>query len=215
MDHEPSGEQSRAASRHHLRPFRLPCRCHCCSTALPHPLSWSCLRCSRTSPPCDRSASAPWGERLLRRLYIRPSFTSILSLCGGHRSRRERSERRGRRPERADFACQVWQRGPGHQRYGAGTRGQPAVTCIAENALCRRHLNTELGARLLTTKPDHNRIRQGPTPTDVLIAAVPGERPYPTACAYFASRGSFRRLGIQHGSTHRAAPSEQHGPPLS
>jgi hypothetical protein len=32
----------------------------------------------------------------------------------------------------------------------------------------------------LTTKPDHNRIRQGPIPADALRAAVPGERLYPT-----------------------------------
>ena len=36
----------------------------------------------------------------------------------------------------------------------------------------------------LTTKPDHNRIRQGPISADAFIAEVPGERPYPTAWAY-------------------------------
>src|SRR5262249_23654202 len=52
------------------------------------------------------------------------------------------------------------------------------------------------GRRALTTKPDHNRVRQDPIPTDALIAALPGERPHPTACTYFASRGSGVRVPL-------------------
>jgi hypothetical protein len=43
---------------------------------------------------------------------------------------------------------------------------------------------------MLTTNPDHNSIRHGPIPTDALMAAAPCERPFPTAWAYFPSRGS-------------------------
>jgi len=43
---------------------------------------------------------------------------------------------------------------------------------------------------VLTTKPGHNRIRQQPIPRGHSLAAIPSERPYPTAWAYLASRGS-------------------------
>jgi hypothetical protein len=50
--------------------------------------------------------------------------------------------------------------------------------------------------RALTTKPDHNRIRQSPIPADALVATAPGERPHPTTWAYFASRGSGVRVPL-------------------
>lgn len=42
----------------------------------------------------------------------------------------------------------------------------------------------------LTTKADHNRVRREPIPADTPVAATPGERLHPTACPYFASKGS-------------------------
>jgi len=43
---------------------------------------------------------------------------------------------------------------------------------------------------VLTTKPDHNRIRHDPISAGTLMTAVPGERPHPTTRAYFAGRRS-------------------------
>src|SRR4029077_13104794 len=43
------------------------------------------------------------------------------------------------------------------------------------------------GSWALTTKADHNSIRQGPIPADAPKATAPGERRYPTAWAYFAN----------------------------
>ena len=52
----------------------------------------------------------------------------------------------------------------------------------------------------LTTKPDHNRIRHDPIPADTLMTEVPGERPYPTTWAYFASRGSPGKMLLNYAS---------------
>jgi len=52
------------------------------------------------------------------------------------------------------------------------------------------------GSWALTTKADHNSIRQGPIPADAPRATAPGERRYPTAWAYFASRGSGVRVPL-------------------
>jgi hypothetical protein len=72
--------------------------------------------------------------------------------------------------------------------------GDVGIWCGAEEMSIRRlsaQIADPVEARsVLTTNPDHNNIRRGPIPSDALMAAVPGERPYPTACAYFASRGS-------------------------
>jgi hypothetical protein len=48
----------------------------------------------------------------------------------------------------------------------------------------------------LTTKPDHNRIRQQAIPADAPMATAPGERLYPTSWAYFASRGPGVRVPL-------------------
>jgi hypothetical protein len=42
----------------------------------------------------------------------------------------------------------------------------------------------------LTTNPDRNGTRQNPITTGHHGSSVPGERPFPTRWAYFASRGS-------------------------
>jgi len=67
---------------------------------------------------------------------------------------------------------------------------------LPERDLSGKHTVREHSSRTdpayerLTTNPDHNSIRHGPIPADALIPAIPGERRYPTACAYFASKRS-------------------------
>lgn len=67
---------------------------------------------------------------------------------------------------------------------------------VTRGARCRRDSGRLRARRALTTKPDHNRIRQGPIPTDASMAIVPGERQHATTWAYFASRGSGVRVSL-------------------
>ena len=75
--------------------------------------------------------------------------------------------------------------------HAAPHHGRPPIGVIVTQSWV--DLCPAFGLSWLTTKPDHNRIRQGPIPTDAPVAIVPGERQHATTWAYFASRRSQPR----------------------
>jgi len=99
--------------------------------------------------------------------------------------------------------------------HDAGIRRQATKTWKAStdpDFVAKIHLVLDLydhPRRTLTTKPDHNRIRQGPIPSDAPSGASPDERPYPTAWPYFASRGSMVRVCRLHHVKRSGARQEK------